>query len=162
MKEIASQTSCGAKVDTSSCGIADLPSRQASAAIVTPATAGVQEKPRSSWTSLNPRFRGNNEVKADLTTAISEESSKDEEDQEGNGKAEEAGRLCQREAEKREGLHLSLRRRVAGNRADQRREHVADADAGPDEGNARKACSDHFGRSEIHVIFRVSGGGWRR
>jgi hypothetical protein len=62
MKEIASQTSCGVKVDTSSCGIADLPSRQASAVIVTPAKAGVQEQPRRSLTSLDSRFRGNDEV----------------------------------------------------------------------------------------------------
>src|SRR4029077_6663530 len=81
-------------------------------------------------------------------------SSEDEEDQEGNGEAEEAGRLGQRKAEKRKGLHLPLRRRVAGNRADQRRKHIADTDTGPDEGNARKAGSDHFGGSKIHLVFR--------
>ena len=90
----------------------------------------------------------------ELTTTISEETSEDEEDQEGNGEAEEAGRLGQRKAEKREGLHLPLRRRVAGNRADQCRKHIADTDTGPDEGNARKAGSDHFGGSEIHLVFR--------
>src|SRR5205807_3292611 len=84
----------------------------------------------------------------------SRRSSKDKEDREGNGKAEEAGRLGQREAEKRKGLHLPLRRRVAGDRADQCRKHIADTDTGPHEGNARKAGSDHFGGSEIHLIFR--------
>jgi len=54
-------------------------------------------------------------------------------------------RLGQRKAEKRKGLHLPLRRRVAGNRADQCRKHIADTDTGPNEGNARKAGSDHFG-----------------
>src|SRR6266404_2618356 len=81
-------------------------------------------------------------------------SSEDEENQEGNGETEEAGRFGQCKAEKCEGLHLSLRGGVAGDRIDQRRKHIADADTGPDESNACEAGSDHFGGSEIHLVFR--------
>jgi hypothetical protein len=74
-----------------------------------------------------------------------------EEDQEGDGEAKEAGRFSQREAEKRKGLHLALRGRVAGDRVYQRREYIADADTGSDESNAGEAGPDHFGGSEIHI-----------
>src|SRR5690242_9659061 len=111
-KVMASQTSCGTKVDTSSCGIA----------------------------------------RALLL------GSEHEEDQEGDGEAEEAGRFGQREAEKREGLHLALRGRVAGDRVYQRREHIADADTGSDESNAGKAGPDHFGGSKIHFDFPLVEG----
>jgi len=80
--------------------------------------------------------------------------SEDEEDQEGDREAKEAGGFGQCEAEKRKGLDLPLRRGIAGNRADQRREHIADADTSADKGNASEAGSDHFGGSEIHLIFR--------
>jgi hypothetical protein len=77
--------------------------------------------------------------------------SEDEEDQEGDGEAEEAGCFGQREAKKRKGLHLTLGGRVAGDGVDQGREHIADADAGADERYAGKASPDHFGGSEIHI-----------
>jgi len=80
------------------------------------------------------------------------------EDQEGDGETEEAGCLGQREAEKREGLHLTLRGRVAGDGVDQGREHIADADAGADERYAGKAGPDHFGGSEIHSGFPLVEG----
>jgi len=75
----------------------------------------------------------------------------DEEDQEGDSEAKEAGRFGQREAEKRKGLHLTLRSRVAGDRVYQGREHISDTDAGSDERDASKAGPDHFGGSEIHI-----------
>src|SRR5215467_2642259 len=100
-KVMASQNSCGTKVETSSCGIPPYPSEH-------------------------------------------------EEDQKGNGEAEQTGRLGQCEAKKRKGLHLALRGRVAGDRIYQRREHVADADAGSDESDAGEAGPDHFGGSKIH------------
>src|SRR5665213_989379 len=71
-----------------------------------------------------------------------------EQDEEGDGEAEEAGRLGKGEAEEGERRHL--RRRVARERADQRREDVADADAGADEGDAGKTGTDHLGGMEIH------------
>ena len=76
--------------------------------------------------------------------------SEHEEDQERDGETKEAGRFGEREAEKRKGLDLALRGRVAGDRVYQRREHIADADTGSDERNAGKAGPDHFGGSEIH------------
>src|SRR5437868_15502976 len=81
--------------------------------------------------------------------------SEHEEDQEGDGEPKKTRRLGQREAEKREGLHLTLRGRVAGDRIYQRRKYVADTDTGSDEGNAGKAGPDHFGGSEIHSDFSV-------
>jgi hypothetical protein len=80
--------------------------------------------------------------------------SENEKDQKGDREAEEAGGFGQCEAEKRKGLDLPLRSGIAGNRADQCREHIADTDTGSDKGNAGKAGSDHFGGSEIHLIFR--------
>jgi len=70
--------------------------------------------------------------------------SENEKDQEGDRKAEKAGRFGQRETEKRKGLDLPLRGGIAGNRADQCREYIADTDAGADKGNAGEAGSDHF------------------
>src|SRR5260370_40404616 len=105
---MASDSSRGTKVDTSSCGIAG--------------------------------FLGS--------------SSEYEEDQEGDGEAEEAGCLGQCEAKKRKGLHLPLGSRIARDRGDERREYIADADTGTHEGDAGEAGPDHFGGSEIHVTFR--------
>src|SRR5712671_4852783 len=107
-KMMASQTSCGTKVATSSCGIACAPCA----------------------------------------------SSEHEEDQEGDGEAEEPGRLGKGEAETRKGLHLPLRSRIACDRGDERREYIADADTGTHQGDAGEAGPDHFGGSEIHVTFR--------
>jgi hypothetical protein len=73
--------------------------------------------------------------------------SENEKDQKGDGEAEEAGRFGQCEAEKRKGLDLPLRRGIAGDRADQCREYIANADTGADKGNAGEAGSDHFGGS---------------
>src|SRR5579863_2419023 len=92
--------------------------------------------------------------------------SEHEQDQERDREAEQAGRFGEGEAEERERRHL--RRRVAGERVDQRREHVADADTGADKGDAGKAGTDHFGGSEIHEYplglsgWKISEGGWRR
>jgi hypothetical protein len=85
-----------------------------------------------------------------------------EEDQEGDGEAEKAGRFGEREAEKRKGLYLALGGRVAGDRVYQRREHIADADTGSDERNAGKAGPDHFGGSEIHSGFPLVEGEAKR
>src|SRR5690348_4040621 len=108
-KVMASQNSCGTKVETSSCGIPPFPSEH-------------------------------------------------EEDQEGDGEAKQTRRLGQRETEKREGLHLALGGRVAGDRIYQGREHIADADTGADERDAGKAGPDHFGGSEIHSDFPLVEG----
>src|SRR5215469_15775597 len=104
---MASQTSCGTNVETSSCGISPFPSEH-------------------------------------------------EEDQEGDRETKQASRLGQRETEKRERLHLTLRGRVSGDRIYQGREHIADTDASSDERDAGKSGPDHFGGSEIH--FNVSVG----
>src|SRR5580658_8691280 len=81
-----------------------------------------------------------------------------EQDQESDGEAEQAGRFGQGKAEKGEGLHLRLCRRVAGDGADQGREHIADADAGADERDAGEARADHFRGSEVHVRFPLCAG----
>ena len=104
--------------------------------------------------SLDSRLRGNDGVWRRIASAIRGRASEHEEDQEGDGEAKKAGRFGEREAEKREGLDLTLRGRVAGDRAYQRREHIADPDTGSDESNAGKAGPDHFGGSEIHRGFR--------
>jgi len=65
-----------------------------------------------------------------------------EEDEEGDGEAEEAGRFGEREAQERERRHL--RRGIARERVDERREHVADTDTGTDERDTGKAGNRSF------------------
>src|ERR1700726_2593745 len=115
---MASQTSCGTKVDTSICGI-PYP-LQGSAIFVDTAQAGVQGH-LCDLGSLDSRLRGNDGGWRRIASAIRGRASKHEEDQERDGEAKKASRFGEREAEKREGLHLTLRGRVAGDRAYQRR-----------------------------------------
>src|SRR6266581_1266011 len=97
---------------------------------------------RSPWT---PAFAGVTGNALILPASSRVGHSKHKEDQERDGEAEKAGRLGQRKAEKGERLHLALRGRVAGDRVDQSRKHIADADAGTHQGNAGETGADHFG-----------------
>src|ERR1700733_4022885 len=80
-----------------------------------------------------------------------ERASEHEQDEEGDGEAEEPGRLGEGEAQEGERCHL--RRRVAGKRVDESGEDIADADAGADQRDAGEACADHFRGLEIHGSF---------
>jgi hypothetical protein len=77
-------------------------------------------------------------------------SSEDEEDQKGDRETKETRRFGQCETQKRKGLHLTLRGRIASYRIDERGKHIADPDTGTDESDAGKAGPNHFGGSKIH------------
>src|SRR5690242_11853517 len=104
MKVMPSQISCGGKVARSSCGMPRCSVSAAKAGIAT-SRARAAANPRDIVIiSLGQRI------------APSARCSEHEEDKEGDGEAEEAGRLGEREAEERERRHL--RRGVAGEGVD--------------------------------------------
>src|SRR4051812_24722195 len=76
-----------------------------------------------------------------------------EQDQEGDRQAEQPGCFGQRKAEEGEWLYLSLRSRIARDRRDQGREHIADPDAGADQGDTGETGADHLRGSEVHMRF---------
>src|SRR5689334_13630305 len=93
---------------------------------------------------------GGNVARSSCGMARAAPSSEHEEDEEGDGEAEEPGRLGERESQECERRHL--RRGITRERIDQRAEHIADADAGADEGDAGKARADHFCRCYVHDL----------
>src|SRR5947209_10488701 len=143
--QMTSQNSCGMKSGIWSCG---MPRSAASARpdgrIAAPSNASAVPHPRKLRIMRAAARSG-------IPNPSSAPSLEYEQDQEGDRQAEQPGRLGQREAEEREGLHLGLRCRVARYRIDQRGKHVADADTGADERDAGETGADHLGGSEIHV-----------
>src|SRR5690348_5919373 len=84
------------------------------------------------------------------------------EDEECDQERVERHRLGQREPEHADAEHLVARGRVAGNRAHERAEDVADTHAGPRYADRGKPGTDHLGRSWIDLFFPLVRRRWRR